>query len=387
MSAPESSSLSPPRASRRLDWLDALRGWAVFGVVLVHSGHLAKSFGFAGQVSAAGQYGVQLFFLISALTISMTYESHIGQYGTTPRSQFAWFIKRFFRIAPLYYLAALFYPVENYAKYIATRHHLGLQISVPNILANLTFLHTWIPSANNTVVPGGWSIGVEMFFYGLVPFIWLILPIRRRIAVLLFSIAGLLTITLLVSKAFTQTYYVEDNSYLYYWFPAEAPTIIFGLIFFFLYGKKLGNPISRSATALSQIGFVFLLAAGLYVGTVKEVAPVLAPTILGAAFVLMIFGLQGWMKHIAVHPLSIFLGRISFSVYILHFVVLDAMAFVLQKLHINRSSELAIIPIAAATLIITSGLALLSKRIVEDPAIKYGHQLSRQFVLGRTQAH
>ena len=129
-----------------------------------------------------------------------------------------------------------------------------------------------------------------------------------------------------------------------------------------------------------------MLAAALYVGTVKNFAPVFAPTILGAAFVLLVLGLQGWLKRIAVHPLSIFLGRISFSVYILHFVVLDAMAFVLQKLHINRSSELAIIPIAAATLLFTSGLALLSKRIVEDPAIKYGHQLSRQFMLGSKTA-
>jgi len=50
----------------RLDWLDALRGWAVLGVVMVHSGQAAHSTGITQQISAAGQYGVQLFFLISA---------------------------------------------------------------------------------------------------------------------------------------------------------------------------------------------------------------------------------------------------------------------------------------------------------------------------------
>jgi len=48
----------------RLDWLDALRGWAV-GVVMVHSGQAARSAGIAQQISAAGQYGVQLFFLLA----------------------------------------------------------------------------------------------------------------------------------------------------------------------------------------------------------------------------------------------------------------------------------------------------------------------------------
>ena len=57
----------------RLDWLDALRGLAVLAVVLVHTGqslHLEP--GVLQKISAAGQYGVQLFFIVSALTISIT---------------------------------------------------------------------------------------------------------------------------------------------------------------------------------------------------------------------------------------------------------------------------------------------------------------------------
>jgi len=83
----------------RLDWLDALRGWAVLGV-------------------AAVQYAVQLFFFISALTISITYEAHIAKFGKTFRAQFSWFLKRFFRIDPLYYIAPCFYTFErNDTKY------------------------------------------------------------------------------------------------------------------------------------------------------------------------------------------------------------------------------------------------------------------------------
>ena len=85
----------------RLDWLNALRGWAVLGVVMVRSGQAARSAGIAQQISAAGQYGVQLFFFISALTISITYEAHVTKFGKSFIVQFSWILKRFFRIAPL----------------------------------------------------------------------------------------------------------------------------------------------------------------------------------------------------------------------------------------------------------------------------------------------
>ena len=77
-------------ASNRLDWLDAFRGWAVLGVIAVHSGGSAHVAGLTGEITATGQYGVQLFFLVSALTISLTYESHIRRFGQSARSQFAW---------------------------------------------------------------------------------------------------------------------------------------------------------------------------------------------------------------------------------------------------------------------------------------------------------
>ena len=52
-------------------------------------------------------------FFISALTISITYEAHIAKFGKSFRAQFSWLLKRFFRIAPLYYIAACFYTFER----------------------------------------------------------------------------------------------------------------------------------------------------------------------------------------------------------------------------------------------------------------------------------
>jgi len=95
-------------SDNRILWLDSLRGLAVLAVVLVHCGQVARSSGLLGHVTAAGQYGVQLFFVISAITISLTYQKHVHKYGSSPRSMFAWFVRRFFRIAPLYYILLSF---------------------------------------------------------------------------------------------------------------------------------------------------------------------------------------------------------------------------------------------------------------------------------------
>jgi peptidoglycan/LPS O-acetylase OafA/YrhL len=47
----------------RLQWLDSLRGVAILGVVLVHCGQRPLSSVWLSNFAAAGQYGVQLFFI------------------------------------------------------------------------------------------------------------------------------------------------------------------------------------------------------------------------------------------------------------------------------------------------------------------------------------
>jgi peptidoglycan/LPS O-acetylase OafA/YrhL len=380
MSGSSTKDTPGPDQSRRIDWLDALRGWAVAGVLMVHSMGVAHSSGVAEKIGAAGQYGVQLFFVVSALTISMTYDSHVRRYGRSLHSQFAWLTKRYFRIAPLYSLAAIFYPAEKYAMYVLSHHEYGWTFSVRDICANLLFVHTWVPSANNSVVPGGWSIGVEMFFYLLVPFIWLIASIRLRIGVLLLSAALFLLTTLVVNKACTGSFYVVNNSYLYYWFPTQAPTIFIGLLFYFLNGDRLSKPVGRGAAYACFAAFVLLTAAALYAGAEGGIAPFLAPAILGVAFVLLILSLQGWMRKVVANPVAAYLGRISFSMYILHFVVLDVVLYVIFKWHIHRSPEWTLIPVFLITLVLTSLLALASKKVIEDPGIAFGHRLSKTMV-------
>ena len=223
-----------------------------------------------------------------------------------------------------------------------------------------------------------------MFFYALVPFIWLVTPKRRRVVYLFVGACACLLATYLVSRLWTGSFYVQNNSYLYYWFPSQAPTIIFGLMFYFHHGAKLGKPLNRGVVASCFAGFLVFLGLALYCGTVADAAPVLAPSILGIAFILLVLSLQTGIKKLVVNRFAIFLGRISYSVYILHFVILDLILAAIQLLHVDRSGSFILIPILVLALLLTSGLALISKRIIEDPAINFGHKLSKQLVLGKS---
>ena len=367
----------------RLDWLDALRGLAILGVVLVHTGQSVRiESGFWHQITSAGQYGVQLFFIVSALTISITYDSYVDKFGPSFRTAAAWFIKRFFRIAPLYYFAIVFYSIEQYAIYIGSHHRYGhLPRPFPDILANAFFIHTWVPSANNTVVPGGWSIGVEVFFYFLVPLIWLIPKGLVRALVLGIAIVPIISLSLLISILSVGTSYIENNSFLYLWFPTQYPVLAIGLIYFIVVINPQRQVSTSRTSRLFFVAFLGLFVFGLAFGTWKALQPVLSPFVVSLAFVCLIMSLKGAIKNALVNPIYIFLGKISYSIYILHFVVLDAYKAAMFMQYGNHvPSPYLLLVVFPSVVFLTSGLAYLSKLFFEDPGIKFGHRLSNRIV-------
>jgi peptidoglycan/LPS O-acetylase OafA/YrhL len=352
----------------RLEWLDAMRGLAILGVVAVHSGQAANATtGFVYWFSSTGQYGVQLFFIVSAITISLSYNSHIKSVGNQVRHALPWLTKRFFRIAPLYYLAIVLYAAEQlYVRDVPP--------DVFNIIANVAFLHTWIPRANNTVVPGGWSIGVEMFFYLLVPLIW---KLPRRNFSLLTIAAIALVLSHIARYAAHRSLTIENNSFLYLWFPTQLPVTAIGLVFYSLVIERR-EPVSVSAAAFS---FIVLFTCGSALGTGLLIAPGVAPTIFGLTFSALIASLKGRRNRILVNTATILLGRVSYSVYIFHFIILDAIKELLSRSgYVPDGSAVAFAGIYVSTLLVVSLVALASKWIIEDPGIRLGHKLSAALI-------
>lgn len=157
-----SDPVAPPPGVPRLGVLesvDVLRGIAILMVIAVHS-RLNGVDATVHYWSGFGRNGVQLFFIASAFTLMASVQGK-------PHSAGFWksfFTRRLFRIAPMYWIGALVYPVFFSILW-------KQPIDWTSVVANLAFVHGLVPAANNSVVPGGWSIGTEMLFYALFPLV------------------------------------------------------------------------------------------------------------------------------------------------------------------------------------------------------------------------
>jgi exopolysaccharide production protein ExoZ len=146
--------------------LDLLRGAAILLVIIAHCAQVTTSIvpGLNSFAMHYGEFGVQLFFIVSGYTMMLTFGDR-----TDLAAARSFYIRRVFRIAPLFWAAIVFY--------VSMTKGEGFRIWAPDgigamdILLTFFFLHWSSVTAFNSVVPGGWSIAVEMQFYLLFPLI------------------------------------------------------------------------------------------------------------------------------------------------------------------------------------------------------------------------
>lgn len=134
------------------------------GVLTVHAAQQVPYFP-GKHLASAGAHGVQLFFLLSSITLVGSFSLR-AQTENFPLRNF--YLRRFFRIAPLFWCGIAFYLLLDGTK---PRFWAPSGISLQHVFSTIFFLHGWAPTAINSVVPGGWSIAVEMTFYLLLPFL------------------------------------------------------------------------------------------------------------------------------------------------------------------------------------------------------------------------
>lgn len=116
--------------NEKYNWINALRGYAILLVILIHSSQAFKVSDFSKIICDKGDLGVQLFFILSSFTLFNSYSRRKFQDGLDVNRNF--FIRRFFRIAPYYYIAGIIYVFYYY-------FFKNNPINVYNFIANFTF--------------------------------------------------------------------------------------------------------------------------------------------------------------------------------------------------------------------------------------------------------
>jgi peptidoglycan/LPS O-acetylase OafA/YrhL len=297
----------------KLKYIDALRGVAIVGVLMVHCGQTGSNENlpsFLQSVILNGAYGVQLFYVASAFTLFLSLAHRDKAHGSI---WFDFFTRRFFRIAPMYYLGICYYLWQDG---LGPRYWLGdqTQITEWNVLSNVFFVHGFNPYWMTSVVPGGWSIAVEMLFYCLVPVLFIYIKNTQQafsfVLLSLFFRALLQFVLLRVHLIESARLWME---FINFYLPAQLPVFALGILFYFIVKENYRLSLSPYLLLIA-----FLVCAAHLAGI-----PLLPNHFLfGIAFVLLGLALSRTEFKLFVNRVVTRLGRISYSMYLVHFAVL-----------------------------------------------------------------
>ncbi|MBN3788792.1 acyltransferase [Burkholderia sp. Ac-20353] len=359
----------------RLHALDVGRALAILGVVAVHLSEWVPGLpGWLATIARSGQYGVQLFFVISAFTICMALEDDRQKVGKTGMLLRRFYVKRIVRIAPLYYVGIVVYGILDV--YAARMHtHLTASHGTADVLLNVAFLHEFVPSAVNSVVPGGWSIGVEMAFYVVAPLLFLASRTRRGLwitaACVLFASYGLLLAGLLMFRIDS----VSNNTFLYYWPPTQFPCFVLGFLMWEYLRDTIrsGRPsaaASISASAALGVGYIALLVTGVGMERSHAFAPVIAATA-GGALLILLSAFDGLAIQFG---FLLRLGEKSYGLYMWHFLAIFCFRVILKisGTHLSKVPVVLLFVMAMVFIVILAFLfASASERLIEKPVARW----------------
>lgn len=168
----------------RLPFLDGLRGLAAVWVIADHSRYLA---GTNIKYINRGDIAVDLFMILSGFLMAYHYyQREEKEPWEAPSTWIKFYIRRFFRIAPLYYvLLAFFFLIgtQMAAWRMGLADHFSdtyndpvrfLDRSWHNILMHVTFLYGLSKDYVTRTTMPDWSITLEMQFYWAFPFLMLL---------------------------------------------------------------------------------------------------------------------------------------------------------------------------------------------------------------------
>jgi exopolysaccharide production protein ExoZ len=352
----------PLSAQARLETFDFLRGLAIMGVIVYHTvDKIPSKIGLIDHLAGLGMFGVQLFYFVSAITMCYMWKTRLGE----PNPVRNFYIRRFFRIAPLFWLAIPIYLLINgfEASYWAPEGIGALQI-----MLTATFLHGFWFDSINSVVPGSWSIAVEMTFYALFPFLVLKIKDKKGVYLVLASVVwGFNTFVFRGWVAgFFATHYDTSSTtlieeYLYMNFLNQAPIFLLGCYLYFALQNKPGK------LEVLYLGAWFLLGLGLKFFHKIDGFGFLAVCMALGVFVYGCMRLGARFK-----PLEM-LGQSSYAIYLGHFMVL----------HYWRGlspwpTGLPAFLLAVAVITLASyGLALLVHALVEKKVQRFVEAITR----------
>jgi peptidoglycan/LPS O-acetylase OafA/YrhL len=364
--------------NRLLPGILGLRGMAALAVVLFHLIHLGglpvpDSFSFIARDFGKG---VHLFFVLSAFSLMHSTEHTMGR--ATWVSEY--FVKRFFRIAPLYYsimAIMVFWPVLRSGVW---------SVDAEAVLLNLTFTFGFTPWKG--IVLAGWSVGVEMLFYVVFPI--LLLTIRTRVGALV-----LVAICLLVGQVartvldahFANTMTIYQFNWGYFTFAANIGFFALGV-----YAYRVVHTVDCDAVMCRiWLPAATLLLLGVLLFT--NISGILRTAwhanivLWGFVFALLSIWQSARPGRWSANRVFEYLGERSYSLYLLHPILMIKLKPMLHWVYSILSPYLgasSYFACAAFFILLLSAASEVTYRIIELPFIQFGKRITAKMRSAQT---
>ncbi|MGN6214840.1 acyltransferase family protein [Parafilimonas sp.] len=363
--------------SHKLHGLDHLRAFAITYVFLYHYGRFFPHPEWTNTLTRFGWSGVDLFFVLSGYLIAAQLFKSIATYKTISLRDF--FIKRFFRIIPIYLVTVALYFLFPFVrerespaplwKYLTFTQNINLDIAKQG-----TFSHSW-------------SLCIEEQFYLLLPFILLGL-MKLKLFKKAYWLLAVLFISGLAVRIVLHSNLESDNDWLtwYKWIYFPTWSRLDGL----LVGVSIAAllqfrpALSKKILAHEKI----LLLTGVIIFAVSHY--ICSNQI---SFSSSVFGLPltdigyGLIVLSALSPQSFLykfeskitskIATLSYGIYLIHKMAVHVAQPQLIKLDIKAESNFMFILCA----VIVFMIALLLNEIIEKPFLKLRSRLlSKKFI-------
>lgn len=330
------------KMNNKTDWLTSLRGIACLIVVGVHI--LASIPEVGLNVSGCGKIGVWLFFILSALLLTLQW---IKEDKVNIKNVLKFYIKRFFRIYPCYIIVLLCAVIIGYFED-----------------SKCLFTHLFLLEGKGHF----WTIPVEFIFYLIIPAIVVLLKKikRTKLKILCLVVLGI------VFENFFPFFLCPENSTCLVWY---MPVFLMGMILAYFFKYYENNPFKTIKGDIVFVTMVFamILSIPFFRKLIFNIEP---DGYLQNKF--LFFGLIWSVSVIAIQnskfikdylnksKIFIKLGNISFPIYLVHYILIAKIKFSSQLLNIAIVITLSII------------LSVILNKLIEGPMIKMSKKIIKK---------
>jgi peptidoglycan/LPS O-acetylase OafA/YrhL len=367
----------PPRI--KIPALTGLRAIAAFWVLMLHFGYAVTAnwpVAFR-RIFSDGFIGVDLFFVLSGFILSWNY---LGDNRGLTCSRPDFWRARAARILPLYYGSlALALPMFLLLQFQQGVTPDAIRTAFTTAATTISLMQSWARPISNPWNNPAWSLSVEVSLYLAFPFVaaWLARKPLTRVLKITALIYGA---TILGSLAFVA---IHAQPSVWKWEPDQDPSVwipwlgcnplvhfhelLLGCVaYLWLREEQTGArkewmPGPR-AVWISSVGMIVLLV---WRGPTPFMAALMG--VYSPLFALLIYGLakqQGRAAQILSTKTFVFLGEISFALYLIHLTVWQNMeGFNLEHPYIKQDSALNFL----ICVILSLALATFFYKVIEVP--------------------